>query len=400
MERADVSAPLRVLFLTDSLSDLDGVGRYAVELIRALEALEPGLGVRVLLARKHRPTSSAVPPHWRVDVALPPDYFLNMSRARFWPALAAASWRVWRAARGADLVHAIKDYPHSLAGVLGAHAAGVPCVATAHGTYSVQPLLEGRHRRLARWAWRHYAAVIAVSGYTARRLAEALGPEYHPERMHVVPNAVAAAPATEPLALDGPRPWHGVPFTLGIGELKERKGHHLAVAAWAQVARARPALHHFVVGKRSDEAYLRELVELAQREGVAERLHFLGNVSEAEKHDLLQRALLFLHTPVTATGGGFEGFGLVYLEAAAAGTPSIGTLESGAEDAVADGVSGVLVAPRVEAVAAALARLLGDDALRARLAAGARAHAAGQGWEANARRVLALYRAVLARQAP
>src|SRR5688572_15603214 len=51
-------APMRVLYLTDSLSDLDGVGRYAVRLIHALEELEPGLQVEVLLARKHRPTSA------------------------------------------------------------------------------------------------------------------------------------------------------------------------------------------------------------------------------------------------------------------------------------------------------------------------------------------------------
>ena len=395
-----MSAPLRVLFLTDSLSDLDGVGRYAVELIRALERLEPGLGVHVLLARKHRPTSSAVPPHWRVEVALPPDYFFHMPRARFWPALIAASWRVRRAARSVDLVHAIKDYPHSLVGVLGARSAGVPCVATAHGTYAVQPLVDARHRRLARWAWRHYAAVIAVSGYTARRIAEALGADLDPARLHVIPNAVTAElPAARPAPplQGGPRPWHGVPFTLGIGELKERKGHHIAVAAWASVARARPDLHHFVVGKASDEEYQRGLVELARRQGVAERLHFLGNVSEDEKHDLLQRARVFVHTPVTASGGGFEGFGIVYLGAAAAGLPSIGTLESGAEDAVIDDESGVLVPPRVETVAAALERLLDDEPLRARLASAARAHAAQATWEANARRVLALYREVLAR---
>ena len=129
---------MRVLFLTDSLSDLDGVGCYAVRLIRAFEEQRPGFEVRVLLARKHRPTSSAVPAHWRVEVALPPDYFFHMSRARFWPSLALGAWRTYRAARGCDLVHAIKDYPHNLAGLLGARWAGVPCVATGHGTYTVR----------------------------------------------------------------------------------------------------------------------------------------------------------------------------------------------------------------------------------------------------------------------
>ena len=64
---------MRVLFLTDSLSDLDGVGRYAMRLIAAMEAQTPGMEVHVLRSHKHRPTSSQVPAHWRVEGALPPD---------------------------------------------------------------------------------------------------------------------------------------------------------------------------------------------------------------------------------------------------------------------------------------------------------------------------------------
>ena len=125
---------MKVLFLTDSLSDLDGVGRYAMRLIAALEEQQPGLEVEVLLARKHRPTSDQVPARWKVSVALPPDYFFYMPRLRFWIWLAIATFRTWRAARRADLVHAIKDYPHNLVGQLAADLAGKPCIATAPGT--------------------------------------------------------------------------------------------------------------------------------------------------------------------------------------------------------------------------------------------------------------------------
>ena len=77
--------PLKVLYLTDSLSELDGVGRYAMGLIAALERANPDFAPQVLLARKHRPTSEAVPAHWRARVALPPDYFFYMAPSRFWP---------------------------------------------------------------------------------------------------------------------------------------------------------------------------------------------------------------------------------------------------------------------------------------------------------------------------
>ena len=184
-------------------------------------------------------------------------------------------------------------------------------------------------------------------------------------------------------------------FTLGIGEVKERKGHHLAVAAWAKAARTRPDLHHVLVGNKTGDAYERSLVELARAEGVEDRLHLVGNIDEVEKVDLLQRAEVFLHTPVTAADGGFEGFGIVYLEAAAAGTPSIGSLDSGAEDAIVDGETGLLVDQDVDGVGAALVSLLDDPDRRARLAEGGLAHAGRSSWADNARDVLAIYDSVL-----
>jgi phosphatidylinositol alpha-1,6-mannosyltransferase len=124
-------------------------------------------------------------------------------------------------------------------------------------------------------------------------------------------------------------------------------------------------------------------------------VHFLGNVSEDEKVDLLQRARVFVHTPVTAADGGFEGFGIVYLEAAASGTPAVGTTGCGAEDAIVDGVTGRLVAPEPGAVAEALGGILEDDARCEHMATAARAHARESSWERNGEHVLALYAEVL-----
>ncbi len=391
---------MRVLFLTDSLSDYDGVGRYTIRLIEALEALQPELEVEILLARKHRPTSQRIPEHWKVSVALPPDYFFYMSRVRFWISLLLAVRRVRGAAKRADLVHAIKDYPHNLVGYLGARLAGKPCIATAHGTYTVQPLLTPRHRRLARWLYPRFARMISVSRYTRGRLAELMqGSELSEEQICVIPNKVDASHYVASREL-GARPWHAVPFTLSIGEVKERKGHHLALEAWARVASTREELHHFIVGKSSpDDPYRKRLERIAQEQGVQDRVHFLGNIDEDEKVDLLQRALVFLHTPVTAADGGFEGFGIVYLEASASGTPCIGSLDCGAEDAIVDGVTGLLVEQKVDAVEIALRRLLDQETgveLRRSMGEAGRALARETTWEANATRVLELYKEVLA----
>ncbi len=386
---------MKVLFLTDSLSELDGVGRYSVRLIEALERERPGLEVQVLLARKHRPTSSEVPGRWQVDVALPPDYFFYMTPARFLVSRLLSTWKTFRAARKADLVHAIKDFPHSLVAVDAARLAGKPCVATGHGTYTIQPVLDERHRSRALSAYRRFAALISVSRYTRERLLGIVPPEVlPPAQVHVIPNAVDAESFVAPREI-GEQPWHGRRFTLGIGELKERKGHHLALEAWLRVAQEQGDLHHFIVGNRAGDPYEERLLAMASDAGLGDRVHLVGNVSEDQKIDLLQRAEVFLHTPVTAADGGFEGFGIVYLEAAAAGTVAIGTLDSGAEDAIVDGQSGRLVPQDPGAVEGALREVLDDHALRARLADGARAHAEASSWDENARRVLEVYEAVL-----
>jgi glycosyltransferase involved in cell wall biosynthesis len=384
---------MKVLYLTDSLSDLDGVGRYALGLVQALERAEPGLEVEVLLARKHRPTSASVPKGWEVSVGLPPDYFFYMAPLRFWLSLVQSTWRTWRSARRADLVHAIKDYPHNLVALLAARLAGKPCIATAHGTYSVQPLKDPRHAKKARWTYAGFEGMISVSGYTARRLAEALGPG-RIATIHTIPNCVDPGPLLrDPLV--GPRPWHGQRFSLSIGETKERKGHHLALAAWCQAARGRPDLHHYLVGRLSGDDYERRLRAIVEQAGVAERVHFLGNVEEADKIDLTRRCELFLHTPVTAADGGFEGFGIVYLEASACGKPVIGTRHCGAEDAIVEAETGFLVEPEVPAVAAALERLFAQPELGRRLGHAGREHALSNTWDKNAALVLALYREAL-----
>jgi phosphatidylinositol alpha-1,6-mannosyltransferase len=390
---------MRVLYLTDSLSDLDGVGRYAMRLIAALEALRPGFEPRVLLARKHRPTSAAVPEHWDVSVGLPPDYFYYMSPLRFAASFALGARQAVKKGRsrgGVDLVHAIKDYPHNLVALRAAERLGVPCVATAHGTYSVVPLLSSRHAARARRTYARLDGMIAVSSYTAGRLRELTAGGGAPRRLITVPNAVDAAHYRAPRQLAGERPWHAGPYVLTIGELKERKGIHLALEAFCRVAPRFPGLQHFIVGKSSGDDYQRGLEARAAAAGLGERVHLLGNISEDEKVDLLQRAAVFLHTPVQSSDGGFEGFGIVYLEASAAGVAAIGTTGCGAEDAIVQGETGTLVAPHAEAVAAALAHLLGDESLRARMGRAGREHAARSSWERNAREVLALYDEVLA----
>ncbi len=386
---------MKVLFLTDSLSELDGVGRYSMRLIAALEVERADLEVHVLLARKHRPTSSQVPKHWRIQVALPPDYFFYMTPLRYWLWRGYSTLRTLWAARGANLVHSIKDFPHSQIALDAAKIWRVPCVATAHGTYTIQPLFNEQHKERAKKTYLALDRMISVSRYTARLLSKHMADtDFQGDKVEVVPNCVAADQYTEPRNLPG-KAWATGKFTLAIGEVKERKGHHLWLAAWIRLAEDFPDWQHYCVGRLSSDGYQARLEQDISDAGLRDRIHFLGNVSEEEKIDLLQRAQVFVHTPVTAADGGFEGFGIVYLEASAAHTAALGTNDSGAEDAIVQEETGLLVDQTPSAIEAGLRQLMSDEPLRQHYAKQGRERAEAMTWQKNAQKVLRIYEDLL-----
>ncbi|MHB8463676.1 MAG: glycosyltransferase, partial [Acidimicrobiales bacterium] len=103
------------------------------------------------------------------------------------------------------------------------------------------------------------------------------------------------------------------------------------------------------------------------RLGVAKRVRFLGRIADADLADLYAAADVFAMLCRNRWRGlEQEGFGIVFLEAAACGVASIAGASGGAADAVEDGVTGLVVDPPtdVRAVATALARLLDDEPLR------------------------------------
>src|SRR5581483_2014077 len=127
------------------------------------------------------------------------------------------------------------------------------------------------------------------------------------------------------------------------------------------------------------------LEQLATQCGVAEHVRFRGAVSDEERDAAYARAWCFA-MPTRTEGDDVEGFGIVYLEAAMARLPSIGGSGSGAEDAIADGVTGFVVDGNDRAaVANALLQLLSNpERARAMGEAGCRRALTEFTWKQNA----------------
>lgn len=212
----------------------------------------------------------------------------------------------------------------------------------------------GLHALLAR----RVDAVVTVSSALRDNLVRYEA--FRRDRVHVIKNGVRLRPAEsnratmrEALAL-GDRPTAGI-----IARIAPVKNHELLLHAWKRVVEGIPDAILLVVGNGSQEPRVRSL---AEELGLGGAVRFLG--FRLDIPEILQALDLFVLSSSS------EGLSLTLLEAEAAGLPIVATRVGGNPEVVADGRSGILVpSGEPEPLAGALARLLQDPALRARMGA-------------------------------
>jgi glycosyltransferase involved in cell wall biosynthesis len=211
--------------------------------------------------------------------------------------------------------------------------------------------------------------IVTLSESSKQELVERL--HFKPARVHVVPVGVDAR--FTPGGEKSP-----TPLVVAVGRLVPVKRFHLLIDALAACKARHPALEAVIVG----EGYERERLEAIRHEfGAEDWISLPGYVSDAELLDLYRRAW------VVASTSAHEGWGMTITEAGACGTPSVATRIAGHEDAVRDGVTGLL-ADNEAAFTAALDRMLSDPALRERMGTAAHDRAAELTWGATARGTL------------
>ncbi|WP_156162333.1 glycosyltransferase [Demequina iriomotensis] len=244
--------------------------------------------------------------------------------------------------------------------------ARVPLIVTVHG-HDVTAALSGGsalgrwlRKRRVRAVLRRADQVVAVSSFIAARAIEAGAPA---ERVTV---RYIGTDVEVPLAGDDEE--RDVIF---VGRLVEKKGVGDLIDALAVLADRGIDVSATVVGDGPMRATLEKRV---REQGL--RVEFVGSRRPAEVRDLLARSRMFVGPSKTAPNGDAEGFGMVFIEAAAAGLPVIAYRHGGVVEAVADERTGLL-APEgdIEQLAGRIARLLDDDELCARMGAAGRMRA-------------------------
>lgn len=251
-------------------------------------------------------------------------------------------------------------------------------VLTFHGSeilkFSGSPL----RRWLAGRLIRHASRVSTLTNYTQELLLSSF-PEAA-DKIFLTPGALRTDLVVVP-----PKPARQQEkiVVLTVGRLHPRKGQLLtlhALQALAPDVRAR--LEYWIVGAAGKGTYGETLRAAAATADFPVKL--LGNLPDEELAEIYERADIFAMTSVKH-GRSIEGFGLVYLEAAAHGLPVVAHDIGGVSEAVQDGVTGLLVPPnRPAQLAAAFERLIHDGALRHRMGDAGREWAGRNCWKESA----------------
>lgn len=301
-----------------------------------------------------------------------------VARMQFGP-MSAARVRRWIKAGRFDVLHVHEPAAPSLS-LLTCMLATGPIVATLHAASTrlfwlaatqgvLQPFMERISGR------------IAVSDLARRLQVEHLGGD-----AVVIPNGVDVGQYRRAAPLPGyPREGGTVGF---IGRYDEpRKGMPVLLEAMAALVPHRPGLRLLVAGRGDDADFAADLPP-----ELVGRVHLLGMLSEADKASLLHSVDVYC---APNTGG--ESFGVILLEAMAAGAPIVASDLDAFRQVLDGGRAGVLVpVGDGEALAAGLARMLDDTAGRKSFVAAASSVVAEYDWPVVAARIVGVYETVVA----
>ncbi len=301
---------MKIGYLVHDMNSNTGGGQYAANLILGMKSL--GHEVVVLKESKDDfPGHVILQRGWKM--------FLCIRDAR-------------KLLKDCEIIHAIDGYPYGIIAWLSNLTLRRKLIISALGTYAVAPLYNFRTAYLLKRAYLAASVVVPISHITQNYILEKVP----------LKNIVVVTPGIEAVERVQNRNEKNGQYLLGVGGLKKRKGYHVSLEAFGIIAPDFPLLRYCIVADQNPQ-YRAQLDKIIQDYKIEDRVVFLNSITEEELRRLYAEADVFVLTPINTESLHFEGFGLVYLEAARAGLPVVGTIGTGADDAVLDGKNGILV---------------------------------------------------------
>jgi phosphatidylinositol alpha-1,6-mannosyltransferase len=322
---------MKIVFLTLDVNPKLGLGRYSSILIENLK--DQGHEVVVLKER---------------DDGLEGEVVLLRGKN-----IISSAIKIRKYIKDCDIIHAMDAYPYAIIGALANIGLNKKFVITGHGSYAVAPLYNRKTAWLMKWAYRQADSVVAISDYTKSEMLK----KVDLDKVEVIRTGVEYDKFFQK------REDCDEEFIISVGAVKSRKGYVYSLNAFIKIKKKFPHLKYKIVAHGKQESYYRQLIDIIKSNNLENDVEFLFSISDKELLRLYRRAKIFILTSVN-DGHHFEGYGLVFLEAAASGLPVIGTLGNGIVDAVMDGKNGILVPQAdINKTAEAMIKILDDKDL-------------------------------------
>lgn len=343
-----------------------------------------------LIRRGHQvsvlaPAEEEDPPDWLVSSggAVPIRFNGSVARLSFGP-ISAARTRRWLEEGDFDVVHIHEPGSPSL-GLLALMNADSPVVATFHSALDRSVIRQLTSGMLQPFLER-ISARIAVSAEARRTLVE-----HHAGDAVVIPNGVFTDDFANATAIPDWKETDDRPVIVFLGRLDEpRKGLGIFAGAIPPVLRQFPGARFLVAGRGSAD----DLAEVRSAHPGA--IELLGEITDEEKQSLLKGATVYVAPQL-----GGESFGIVLVEAMAAGTAVVASNIPAFAAVLDDGRAGALFEVGDSAsLAEALLSQLGDRAANQELAERGQIASRKYDWETVTEQILSVYQAVLPPSSP
>ena len=269
-------------------------------------------------------------------------------------------WYVSRCCRrnGIQQIHCAKVLPEGLIALFMKIFRGIPYILYAHG----EEIQTGITSRKFRWIIPkiyHKASAIIANSHNTKTLLQNI--KVYPDKIHIIHPGI------------NPKIFHNgnqmaqmirvkyqlgdAPILLTVGRLQRRKGHDMVIRAMPLIKEKIPHATYLIVGTGEELEFLQALV---REMDVTDSVVFAGCITDEEVVGCYAACNVFV-MPNREINGDIEGFGIVYLEASAAGKPVIGGRSGGTSDAILDGITGLRVdGTSVVEIAEAVISLLSD----------------------------------------
>lgn len=263
-----------------------------------------------------------------------------------------------------DAVHAFRALPEGLVALAVARLTFRPVVIYAHGEELTTWGRGGKYRAMC-FALRHADQIVANSEHTRDTL---LGMGIDATRITIIYPGVDVSVFRPGLDVSGLREQFDIPadtkLVFSVGRLSRRKGFDQMIRAVALLRANGVAVYYVIAGIGEDAEYLDGLIAEHHLQGLVQRV---GAVNETDLPRWLNACDLFA-MPNREISGDNEGFGMVFIEAAACGKPSLAGMAGGTGSAVLHNQTGLRVDGNdIEAVADGLRQLLQQPELAATL---------------------------------